>query len=326
MVFFVPKLIVTSNGFIMIKPIALTLGDPAGIGPELCLQILAKNSKNLQVFGSVALLRRVAKAANLPFSEKNIHDIPLAEPEKIQPGKLSAAAGAHSFACLEKAVKATQIGDFSAVVTNPINKEAWHLAGLSYPGHTEYLVEKTASSRHAMMLTSDDITCSLVTTHLPLAHVPAALSLERILEVIRLTADAMQRLRGRARLLMPGLNPHAGEGGLFGDEESRLLAPALAQARAEGIDIAGPLPADTAFVPSLRAKTDAYVCLYHDQGLIPLKTLAFDHAVNITLGLPIVRTSVDHGTAFDIAWQGKASARSLEEAIKLAQKLADKTT
>lgn len=309
----------------MIKSLALTLGDPAGIGPELCLQILANNSDNIHVFGSSELLRRVAKATGFPFLENNIHDVPFPDAQKIHPGQLSAAAGAHSFACLEKAVEATLAGDFSALVTNPINKEAWHLAGLPYPGHTEYLVEKTASPRHAMMLTAGEITCSLVTTHIPLAQVAQKLTVERILEVIRLTADTMQRLRGRARLIMPGLNPHAGEGGLFGDEEIRLLTPALAQARAEGINIAGPLPPDTAFVPSLREKTDAYVCLYHDQGLIPLKTLAFDHAVNITLGLPIVRSSVDHGTAFDIAWQGKASVRSLEEAVKLGRILAEKS-
>ncbi|MGE9267259.1 MAG: 4-hydroxythreonine-4-phosphate dehydrogenase PdxA, partial [Verrucomicrobiales bacterium] len=210
------------------------------------------------------------------------------------------------------------------VVTNPINKEAWHLAGHHFPGHTEYLVEKTQAPRHAMMLTAETITCALATTHIPLAEVPTSLDAERLLDVIRLTHEAMLRLRGRARLLMPALNPHAGEGGLFGDEEERLLRPVIAQARAEGIDLRGPLPADTAFLPRLRAETEAYVCLYHDQGLIPLKALAFDEAVNLTLGLPIVRSSVDHGTAFDIAWQGKASADSLRQALTLARKLSTK--
>ena len=174
-----------------------------------------------------------------------------------------------------------------------------------------------------MMLTSDAITCSLVTVHVGYREVPALLTRERILDTIELTAAAMRKLRGREpRLIVCGLNPHAGEHGLFGDgEEERIIAPAIADARAKGIDVNGPLPPDTAFLPKFRKDTDAYVCMYHDQGLIPLKALAFEEAVNVTLGLPIVRTSVDHGTAFDIAWKGVADVSSFVRAVELAAQL-----
>lgn len=305
------------------KPLIVTQGDPAGIGPELALQVLNSPLAQefpLKVIACANLLGELADRLEIPFLKNNIIDLPLTT--KIKPGVISAEAGAHGFACLEAAVEATLSGGFSAVVTNPINKEAWHRAGIHHPGHTEYLVEKTNTSDHAMMLTSGEITCSLVTTHVALKDVPNLLSEKRILEVIRLTHQSMKAIRGRQpKLAMPGLNPHAGEGGLFGREEIELLIPCLEKARAEGINIIGPLSPDTAFLPSLRKEIDAYVCTYHDQGLIPLKTLSFDLGVNVTLGLPIVRTSVDHGTAFDIAWQGKASPTSLHEAIRLAARL-----
>ena len=302
--------------------LAVTQGDPAGIGPELSLRLMAKDPE-VKIFGSKELLFRVAQKTGLPFHEQGVVDVPLASRSLLMPGEISADAGAHSFRCLDLATEATMRGDFSAVVTNPIHKEAWREAGISYPGHTEYLVEKTGASSHAMMLTAEEITCSLVTTHIPLSEVPKALTTERILEVITLTAETMTRLRGHeARLAMPGLNPHAGEGGLFGREELDLIIPTLEKARAQGINIAGPLSPDTAFLPKIRKSIDAYICLYHDQGLIPLKTLAFDEGVNVTLGLPIIRTSVDHGTAFDIAWEGKASVTSLMEAVKAAHRIA----
>ena len=307
----------------MSDPIAVTQGDPAGVGPELCLRLLQEDSAHdYQIIGCAKLLKRVADHTGLPFHPDRIIDLPLEANESIQPGQLSADAGRHSFQCLDAAVESCLEGKHRAVVTNPINKESWHLAGIDYPGHTEYLVEKTKTNEHAMMLTSEEITCSLVTTHVALIEVPQLLTPERILEVIRLTHQAMKQIRDREpRLVMPGLNPHAGENGLFGKEEIEILQPTLEQARLEGIQIDGPVSPDTAFTSFVRQNTDAYVCLYHDQGLIPLKTLAFDIGVNITLGLPIVRTSVDHGTAFDIAWQGKASSRSLHEAIALARKL-----
>ncbi|MDA7881278.1 4-hydroxythreonine-4-phosphate dehydrogenase PdxA [Akkermansiaceae bacterium] len=305
----------------MKAPLIITQGDPAGVGPELALRVLADNTEaNLKVIGCRRLLGEVAKRLSLPIDAEQIIDLPLEK--EISPGQVSAAAGDHSFRCLEAAVEGALAGDFSGLVTNPINKEAWDLAGHPYPGHTEYLVEKTNSPRHAMMLTSEEITCALITTHVALADVPSLLEADRMLEVIELTHEAMSTIKGRpAKLAMPGLNPHAGENGLFGREEIELIIPVLEKARAQGIDIIGPMSPDTAFLPDLRKTIDAYVCTYHDQGLIPLKTLAFDLGVNVTLGLPIVRTSVDHGTAFDIAWQGKASATSLHEAVNLARRL-----
>ncbi len=213
-----------------------------------------------------------------------------------------------------------------AIATAPINKESLHAAGIPFPGHTEILADRLKPERHCMMLTSEAITCSLVTVHVGYREVPALLTTESVLATIELTAAAMERMRGRKpRLLVCGLNPHAGEHGLFGDrEEERIIAPAIGAAKAKGIDVDGPLPPDTAFLPKYRKAADAYVCMYHDQGLIPLKALAFEDAVNVTLGLPIVRTSVDHGTAFDIAWKGVADPSSLFRAVELAAKLCAK--
>lgn len=306
----------------MPAPLIITQGDPAGVGPELALKLLADPPcENLRVIGCRNHLALLARKLDLPFAPESIIDLPLPAPIKM--GQVSATAGAHSFACLEAAVEGALHREFRAVVTNPIHKEAWHLAGKPYPAHTEYLAAKTNSPRHAMMLTSAEITCSLVTTHVPLREVPNLLNAERMLEVITLTHEAMSAIHRRpARLAMPGLNPHAGEAGLFGHEEIDLITPVLEEARLQGIDIRGPLSPDTAFLPSLRREIDAYVCLYHDQGLIPLKTLAFDLGVNVTLGLPIIRTSVDHGTAFDLAGQGLASVTSLIEATRLADRMA----
>jgi 4-phospho-D-threonate 3-dehydrogenase / 4-phospho-D-erythronate 3-dehydrogenase len=199
-----------------------------------------------------------------------------------------------------------------------------HAAGHKYPGHTELFAERMKAERSCMMQYSDAITCSFVTVHVGYHEVPRLLKPERILEVIELTAQALQRIRERnPRLLVCGLNPHAGENGLFGErEEERFIVPAIEAARAKGLDVTGPVPPDTAFTPARRKEFDAVVCMYHDQGHIPVKMIAFDSAVNTTLGLPVIRTSVDHGTAFDIAWQGKASSSSLFSAVRLAAKLA----
>jgi 4-hydroxythreonine-4-phosphate dehydrogenase len=242
----------------------------------------------------------------------------------VRAGHVEAATGRASCAYIEAAIDAAVRGQVDAVTTGPIHKQALHQAQIPYPGHTELFAAKTATQRYCMMLTSDALTCSLVTAHVGLRNVPGQLSEERIVQVIELSADAMGRLRGRApRLIVCGLNPHAGENGLFGDrEEERVISPAVARARQAGIDVQGPLPPDTAFLPDRRRQTDCHVCMYHDQGLIPLKALAFDRAVNITLGLPIIRTSVDHGTALDIAWTGQADVTSMGQAVRLAAKLA----
>lgn len=312
--------------------IAITMGDPAGVGPELCLRVL-RDPRVLAVcepfvIGDLGHLTRVAThlgwAAPDPRFVRDLGNIPA----DIEPGKVSAACGRAAYEYVTLAIDEALAGRVDAIATGPINKEALHAAGVPFPGHTEILADRTNTQRACMMLTSDAITCSLVTVHVGYREVPALLTRELVRETIEFTAAAMERMRGRKpRLLVCGLNPHAGEHGLFGDrEEERIISPAIADAREKGIDVSGPLPPDTAFLPKLRAATDAYVCMYHDQGLIPLKSLAFEEAVNVTLGLPIVRTSVDHGTAFDIAWQGVADVSSFVRAVELAAKLAGKKT
>jgi 4-phospho-D-threonate 3-dehydrogenase / 4-phospho-D-erythronate 3-dehydrogenase len=243
--------------------------------------------------------------------------------ESVQAGVVSAATGRAGFTYVERAIEAALAGEVAAVSTAPLNKEAMHAAGIEYPGHTEIFADRTKAPRSCMMQYSEEITCTFVTVHVGYRDVPRLLTKERILDVIELTAEGLASLRGRQpKLVVLGLNPHAGEHGLFGDrEEERIIIPAIEAARARGHDIEGPLPPDTAFLPWKRKATDAFVCMYHDQGHIPVKALAFDTAVNTTLGLPIVRTSVDHGTACDIAWQGKANPSSLFSAVRLALRL-----
>jgi 4-phospho-D-threonate 3-dehydrogenase / 4-phospho-D-erythronate 3-dehydrogenase len=325
--------------------IAVTMGDPAGIGPEICLSLLAHPSIREicrpVVFGDAALLVRCARESGRPAPQRIIamFDWPQAaatldgpavldlhgfDQGGFTPGTVSAATGAAAYSYVEKSIAAALAGEVAAVTTAPLNKEALHAAGIHFPGHTEIFAERTGAKRSCMSFFSDELSCSLVTVHIGYQDVPAHLTTQRILDVIELTADAVRRIRGRApRLAVCGLNPHAGEHGLFGrNEEERIILPAIEAARKNGLDVTGPLPPDTAFIAPRRRGTDAFICMYHDQALIPLKALAFDSAVNTTLGLPIVRTSVDHGTACDIAWQGKADPGSLFEAVKLAVKLA----
>lgn len=318
--------------------IAVTLGDPAGIGPEICLQLL--NDRSLAtlcipvVFGDGGVLRRVAEKLKVPFSTPTISELKMAtgpsvfdlhcvDAAAIVPGRVDAKCGDAAFRYVIAAIEAGLAGQIDAVATGPLNKEAMHAAGHKYPGHTEIFAERMKAPRSCMMLTSPELTCSFATVHVGYHEVPGLLSVQRIKDVIELTAEAMQRIRGRTpKLAVCGLNPHAGENGLFGQcEEEKFIAPAVAAARAQGLQIEGPLPPDTAFLPRRRRTTDAFVCMYHDQGHIPLKALAFDSAINTTLGLPVIRTSVDHGTAFDIAWQGQANPASLGEAVRLAARL-----
>jgi len=309
------------------------MGDPAGIGPELCLRLLNEPRVRAccvpRIIGDLSLLNRVARHLGWPLPDSAfVHDPHNLPADAIEPGAVSAACGRAAYEYVTFAIGEALAGRVDAITTGPLNKEALHAAGVPFPGHTEILADRTKTPRACMMLTSDAITCSLVTVHVGYREVPALLTRELVRETIEFTATAMERMRGRKpRLLVCGLNPHAGEHGLFGDrEEERIIEPAIADARAKGIDVSGPLPPDTAFLPKLRAATDAYVCMYHDQGLIPLKSLAFEEAVNVTLGLPIVRTSVDHGTAFDIAWKGVADVSSFVKAVELAAKLSIKAT
>jgi len=309
--------------------IAITMGDPAGVGPELCLRLLRDERVRALcvplVFGSAGVLARVARHLGWPEPDRAaVRDLGAIDADTLVPGAVSAACGRAAYEYVTFTIDEALAGRVDAICTGPLHKEALHAAGVPFPGHTEILASRTGAPRHCMMLTAEAITCSLVTVHVGYSEVPALLTVESVRDTIDLTAEAMRRIRGRApRLLVCGLNPHAGEHGLFGSgEEERIIAPAIEAARAAGIDVRGPLPPDTAFLPKLRAACDAYVCMYHDQGLIPLKALAFEDAVNVTLGLPIVRTSVDHGTAFDIAWKGVADVSSFVQAVALAAKLA----
>lgn len=330
----------------MPKPlIAVTMGDPAGVGPEICLQLLANEEVNTiatpVIFGDARLLARCARQTGLPAPKRIVSEIEwtekcgeIDEPAVLdlfgfdangfEPGRVNAKTGAAGYRYVEKSIEAALAKQVAAVATAPLNKEALHAAGITYPGHTEMFAEKMAADRSCMTFFSPEMVCSLVTVHIGYQDVVPALTQERILDVIELTADSVQRVKAkRPSLAVCGLNPHAGEHGLFGrGEEEQIILPAIEAAKAKGIMVEGPLPPDTAFIASRRCSVDAYVCMYHDQALIPLKALAFDTAVNTTLGLPVPRTSVDHGTACDIAWQGKANGSSLVEAVKLAAKMA----
>jgi 4-hydroxythreonine-4-phosphate dehydrogenase len=263
-------------------------------------------------------------AETTALTEPLIVDCRAIEAAKIELGKISAACGRAGYVYIEQAIHAALAGKIQGVVTAPIHKEALNLAGVKFPGHTEIFTALTGAKRSCMMLYSDKLTVSMATTHIGYHEVPGQLSVERVLNVIELTAETMRwMLRREPRLGICGLNPHAGEHGLFGQrEEENLVEPAVKLAREKGIQIAGPLVPDAIFTTGQRKNYDAIVTLYHDQGHIPFKMLAFDTGVNITLGLPIIRTSVDHGTAFDIAWQGKADPTSLFSAIGVAARLA----
>jgi 4-hydroxythreonine-4-phosphate dehydrogenase len=287
-----------------VKPrVALTVGDPAGIGPEIAEKAAADT--------------RVREACEpVLYGPAN---------GSFAPGILSAEAGRAAFDAILAAVRDAQAGVVQAVATAPVNKLAFAHAGLPWKGHTDLLGHLTGSPRVAMMFWSEPLRVVLGTIHLPLAQVPQALTRETLDGIIQLTARELPRFGfPRPRLALAGLNPHAGEDGLLGEEEARVLAPAVRAAAAAGISIAGPLPADTLFVRAARGEFDAVIACYHDQGLIPVKLLAFGRAVNVTLGLPIVRTSVDHGTAFDIAGKNVADSSSMVEAVLLAARLAPK--
>lgn len=330
--------------------LALTLGDAAGIGPELVLRALRDPSLStlcrLLVYGNIRVLERVSLATGLPFPsgaevvpalERHaivsrlrdghvVVDTPFNEAETLEPGKLHPACGLLALECIKLAVGDIQRGYADALVTGPINKEAMHLAGVDYPGHTELLADLTQSQHPpCMAFHAPDLMVSLATIHNSLLSVSSLLSVAKISRTIMLTHDACIRLHAvQPQIGVLALNPHGGENGLFGGEEQDIIIPAIELARQNGVSAEGPLVPDTAFTwirHGEPAPYGAYVAMYHDQGLIPFKIHAFDSGVNLTLGLPIVRTSPDHGTAFAIAWQGKASATSLFNAIRLAARL-----
>ncbi|MEL6107530.1 MAG: 4-hydroxythreonine-4-phosphate dehydrogenase PdxA [Planctomycetota bacterium] len=323
------------------KPrLAITVGDVGGVGPELalkcasaedilarCVPILVGPKAALHAIAS-RLHLTVPPTLNTPTETDHdgagLVDVGAVEVNELRAGEFSRETGRASFDAVNWAVERTVAGAFDAIVTGPIQKEAWHLAATGYLGHTELLADRTGTSEVSMMLTSDEVSSVLCTIHLALADAIESLTTELIERAIRLGGLAMQRKHGRPpRITVLGLNPHAGESGLLSHgEEERLIVPAIRNVQrsedAADWELTGPVPPDTAFTPAMRARTDVHVCMYHDQGLIPLKALSFDDAVNVTLGLPIVRTSVDHGTAMDLAWQGIASDSSLRSAIGMA--------
>jgi len=324
------------------KPLALTMGDPAGIGGELSLEAwlalrdtgrvfvvlddpdrLVRLARDLGLAVPVRLVQDVAEAGEIFRTALPVLPVLLAAVPV--PGRPDAANAAAVVASIEQATKLALAGTVGGVVTNPINKAALYQAGFAYPGHTEFLAELTcATGQQIMMLASPMLRVVPVTVHASLRDSIAMLTAGMIAAASRTTAAALRRDFGIAspRLAVAGLNPHAGEQGALGTEETTLIQPAIDVLRAEGIDVSGPWPPDTMFTSAARARYDVAICMYHDQALIPLKTLDMDHGVNVTLGLPIVRTSPDHGTAYDIAGKGVADATSLLAAIELAGMLA----
>ena len=304
----------------------MTQGDPAGIGPEVALKAACDDavqaSCELVLVGDSTVWRAASDEFGipLPFPVEDVGQLPAGE---FFRGQIDAECGRAAFGALMRAIELVQNGTVDGIVTAPLSKASLHLAGISEPGHTEILAKATRSRSWALMLHSKKISCVFATCHVALKSVPEILTVERVVEVASLMRNALLAIHGgrEPRLALLGFNPHAGEGGLFGDEEIRMLGPAAARARAMGIDLSDPIPPDTAFTCDALARFDGHVCLYHDQGGIPFKMLAFDEGVNLTLGLPWVRTSPDHGTAFDIAWKGCARPNSMKSAILLATRL-----
>jgi 4-hydroxythreonine-4-phosphate dehydrogenase len=322
-------------------PLALTMGEPAGVGPEiiaLAWAALKDAGQTFVVVGDAALMRAQGVAVQTVAAPADaagafgravpVLDIPL--PAPVQPGRPDPANAGTVADWIEQAVNLAMAGEAAGVVTAPIAKAPLYAAGFRFPGHTEFIAELTADAPFTgvrgpvMMLTARDLRACLVTIHSPLAEVPELVTAERVTRTARVVHEAMRRDFGiaRPRLALAALNPHAGESGALGLEEIEVLAPAAAALRGEGITITDPLPADTLFHDAARAGYDAVLCLYHDQALIPVKTLDFWGGVNATLGLPVVRTSPDHGTGFDIAGKGLARADSLIAAVRLAGEMA----
>lgn len=315
------------------------MGDPVGIGPEIIVDALTQSDMSKHciplVLGDVGVM---SKAVDLIRSSLDIREVQMDHPVTAAPGvinvlplsRLPATAltpgrptpetGKAMVRYIETAVDLAKNGTIAAMVTCPITKTAMKLAGAAFHGHTELIAHRTNTTDYAMMLAGERLKVVLVTIHVPLSRVSGLLTRECILKTIRITADALTHRFGMTHpvVAVAGLNPHAGEDAMFGPEEQSIIAPAVALARREGYNVSGPHPPDTLFFHAAQGKYDGVVCMYHDQGLIPFKMIHFHDGVNTTLGLPIIRTSVDHGTAYDIAWQGKADHESLIQALKMA--------
>lgn len=314
------------------KPtIAITMGDPTGVGPEVVLKAIADKKVrrlcNPVILGDEAVLRFISAKCKLQNANCKIINLSNLNPKKLKPGRPDSACAKAMMNYIEEAVRMAMSGDADAIVTGPISKKAINKAGYDFHGHTEILAHLTKTRDFCMMLAGKTLKVILVTIHEPIKNVPRLLTKDNVFKAIKITDDSFKKYFGfqRPRVAVAALNPHAGEGGLFGDEEKRIIIPAVKKARQMGINVSGPLPPDTLFYRAVRNKEfDGIVCMYHDQGLIPLKLLHFEDGVNITLGLPIIRTSVDHGTAYDIAWKGIASQASMVAAIKMAVEMVGK--
>src|SRR5215813_3543849 len=329
----------------VVLPLALTLGEPAGIGPDLTIQLWRRRAElRLPAFYVIADPEFIKRRAHLlgwdidvrvvapaQASETFAHALPITSlgiPTTAAPGEPDASSAPAAITSIRRAVADVLVGKTAAIVTNPVAKNVLYRSGFAEPGHTEFLaklVEEATGKpiKPVMMLWSPELAVVPVTIHLPFKDVATQLTSELVMETGRIVAQDLTARFGisRPRIVVAGLNPHAGEQGMLGGEDGAIVVPAVKRLQAEGIDAVGPLPADTLFHERARASYDVALCMYHDQALIPIKTLAFDHAVNVTLGLPFVRTSPDHGTAFDIAGKGTANPSSLAAALTLAARL-----
>lgn len=329
----------SSSGADRVAPIAVTPGEPAGIGPDITIRLVQQPlAATLVCYADPDVLEQRARELALPLTLHDVDEASVHEPlpaghlavspvqadARVTPGKLDPGNAAYVLRCLDAATDDTRAGHRRALVTGPVQKSVINDAGIAFTGHTEYLAARTGAPLPVMMLVAGSLRVALATTHLALREVPDALDATRLGRTLEILADALQRyfVASRPRIGVCGLNPHAGEDGHLGDEENRIIAPLIKRMRAEGHDLAGPLPADTVFAPPHREGYDAIVAMYHDQGLTALKALGFGEAVNVTLGLPMIRTSVDHGTALDLAATGRAQAGSLAAALDVALAMA----
>jgi len=312
----------------VLKKIAITIGDPAGICPEITLK--AAMSHEIMglcepiIIGDIAVFEEAVEKLNIPIDLNSLKIINIGEVKdrNFQRCKPTAESGKACVSYIKKAVELALNKQVDAIVTAPISKESLKMAGFKWAGHTEMLAELTNTKDYAMMFYSDKLKLILATIHVALRNIPNLIKKEKVLQTIMLAKKACDMMNIKnPKIAVSGLNPHAGEAGIFGDEEIREIIPAVNKAQASGISVLGPYPADTLFYRAYNGEFDIIVCMYHDQGLIPLKMIAFDKAVNVTIGLPIIRTSPDHGTAYDIAWKGTANPSSMIEAIKLAVRL-----
>ena len=343
------------------KPLLLTMGDPAGVGPEIAVKALCGRARgaDIVVVGDAEVMRRAAEVCGLSprfnaaasaslsrlsddrsavaersrsaVAERsrsapviNIMDIGSPGAPRFPRGVCGADCGRAAYSYIVKAIELCMAGEASGVVTGPISKESLKLAGIDYPGHTEIFADKTGTDDYSMVFLLDGVAVAHVTTHVSLRDAIEMVTAERVLRQIRLLHRSLSGLGiSEPRMAVSGLNPHAGENGLFGDEEIREIAPAIKKAQEEGINVVGPLPPDTVFNRAFKGEFNGVVSMLHDHGFVALKSRDFEHGVNITVGLPIIRTSVGHGTAFDIAWSGQASCESLLSAIEAAEKMSE---